>query len=442
MLAYDKHSLNSVRHYDENGFLHVDLCNITKEQVAPYYGREIPGWQELGLIPDKIYYGYRPFEAIKKAAESFNNLPLLSEHVEDGADKKNQHLRVGSLGTDAQTQKPYLTNSLVIYDQKAIDGIKSGDKKELSCAYRYDPVFKSGFFDGQKYDFRMENIRGNHVALVHEGRAGSDVVVADNNSIKYGEKMSEKLKKFASKFSSLKKGFAMDEELEEAIKEIIDEKVDEKMEELHETPKVEVKEKIADDAESVDKRKLIDEIGGILKGKIDEELWRTVIGKAEKLAYNNSEASADDEDIKAEDGCAKDADFAEGVKYGEEMEKKEQKKLDREHESEGVKAAMDANSIRLSIMNEFKQKNEAAQCVRSLIGSIDPMAFDSAEEIYAKALELNGYNTKDYARSSYRGMVEVLKKTKSEKSGMSFDSASSKGVIEQFPELGKVKLGA
>ena len=27
---------------DENGFLHVDVSHVTKEQVAPYYGREIP----------------------------------------------------------------------------------------------------------------------------------------------------------------------------------------------------------------------------------------------------------------------------------------------------------------------------------------------------------------------------------------------------------------
>lgn len=436
MLAYDKHSLDSVRHYDENGFLHVDVCNITKEQVAPYYGREIPGWQKLGLVPDKIYYGYRPFEEIEKAAETFNNLPLLSEHVEDGADKKNQHLRVGSLGTNAKAQEPYLTNSLAVYDEKSIKSIESGEKKELSSAYRYDPVFKPGFFDGQKYDFRMENIRGNHVALVKEGRAGSDVVVADSNSITKGEKMSTKLKKFISKLSS-KKDMAMDEDLEEALKEAIREEVKEIV------PETKVEETITEDADGTDKRKLIDEIGGILKGKVDEELWRTIIGKAEKLAYTDSTRSADDEDpVAAKDKCASDADFAEGVKYGEEMEKKERKKLDREHESEGAKAAMDAASIRLSIMNEFKQKNEAAANVRSLIGAVDPMAFDSAEDIYGKALELNGYNIKDYSRASYRGMVEVLKKTKSEKSGMSFDSASTSGVLTQFPELGKIKLGA
>lgn len=434
MLAYDKYTLDSVRHFDENGFMHVDVSNITKEAVNPYYGREIPGWQELGLVPDKIYYGYRPFDEIEKAAETFNNLPLLSEHVEDGADKKNQHLRVGSLGTDAKAKRPYLKNSLVVYDQKAINDIKSENKKELSCAYRYDPVFKSGTFDGQRYDFRMDNIRGNHVALVKEGRAGSDVVVADNNSIKKGENMSTKLKNFISKLSS-KKGMAMDEDLEEALEEAIREKIEEAL------PEVKVKEEITEDADETDKRKLIDEIGGILKGKVDEEIWRTIIGKAEKLAYTDSTRSADDEDIKAEDKCAKDADFAEGVKYGEEMEKKERKKLDREHESEGMKGAMDAASIRLSILNEFKQKSAAAETVRSLIGNVDPMAFDSAEDIYGKALELSGYNLKEYSKSAYRGMVEVLKKSKSAKAEMSYDAASVQGLLKEFPELANIKLG-
>lgn len=178
-----------------------------------------------------------------------------------------------------------------------------------------------------------------------------------------------------------------------------------------------------------------------MKGKVDEELWRTIIGKAEKLAYTDSTRSADDEDIKAKDACAKDADFAEGVKYGEEMEKKEREKLDREHESEGMKGAMDAALIRLSIMDEFKKKSAAAETVRSLIGNVDPMAFDSAEDIYGKALELNGYNLKEYSKSAYRGMVEVLKKSKTAKSEMTYDAAAVQGLLKDFPELGKIKLG-
>ena len=43
----------------------------------------------------------------------------------------------------------------------------------------FKPVIESGEFDGTPYEIVMKNIRGNHVALVREGRAGPDVVVAD-----------------------------------------------------------------------------------------------------------------------------------------------------------------------------------------------------------------------------------------------------------------------
>ena len=420
ILAFDRQPISSVRHFDDNGFMHVDVSNITKEQVAPYYGREIPGWEEQGLIPDKIYYGYRPFEELEKAKDTFNNLNLLSEHIEDGADKDVAKYKIGSLGTDAKADNPYLTNSLMIDDEKAIDDIKSGRKKELSSAYRYKPVFKTGFFDGQKYDFLMTNIRGNHVALVKEGRAGSDVVVADSNTICKGVKMTtNKIKSFLAKLTSSDK-MAMDEDLEEAMKDAVKEAIIEVKDEVKKPEEEQTPE--ANDAESVDKRKLIDQVGGILKSAgVDDEVIRTVMQKMEEASYNDSEASADD-------ACPQATD--EEPKKPEDEEKKDDK------------PAMDAAAIRLSITNEFKQKNSAAQSVRSLIGNVDPLAFDSAEDIYAKALELNGYDLKAFPRASYRGMVEVLKKEKSNKAAMSFDSLPDDSLLSEFPELKNIKLGA
>ena len=54
MIVYDKNIFGSNREIDSNGYLRVDSCNITKTQVAPYLGREIPGWQEMGLEAEKI----------------------------------------------------------------------------------------------------------------------------------------------------------------------------------------------------------------------------------------------------------------------------------------------------------------------------------------------------------------------------------------------------
>jgi hypothetical protein len=86
---------------------------------------------------------------------------------------------VGSTGTDSLFSMPYLKNSLVIWDQKAIDLVVSDKKKQLSCAYHYDADMTPGKYLGAPYDGVMRNIRFNHVALVEDGRAGADVLVAD-----------------------------------------------------------------------------------------------------------------------------------------------------------------------------------------------------------------------------------------------------------------------
>jgi hypothetical protein len=53
MIIKDKIIIDTARHKDSNGYMHVDKSNITKEQVAPYLGETIPEWQELGLEPKK-----------------------------------------------------------------------------------------------------------------------------------------------------------------------------------------------------------------------------------------------------------------------------------------------------------------------------------------------------------------------------------------------------
>lgn len=179
VLTFDAKSVRSI---DENGFMRIAISPFTKEQVAPYYGREIPGWEKLGLDPEKTYMGYRPAEELQKAEtiESINGIPVQFRHHPDFSDAPAHETRVGAAGTDAEWREPYLMNSLIIYDDKAKDVIKSGFMRELSLAYRYDPEIKAGEWNGKKYDFIMRNIRANHIALVEEGRAGADVLVYDS----------------------------------------------------------------------------------------------------------------------------------------------------------------------------------------------------------------------------------------------------------------------
>ena len=176
-LAFDR---ASVRTIDRDGRLHVAMTNISKANVCPYRGDEIPGYEALGLDATRIYQLLRDPDELEKSAPTFNNLPVLSRHVAVSADNHKPEDVVGSTGTDAEFVAPYLRNSMVIWAADAIKGIESGEQREISCAYRYDPVMELGEFNGVHYDGRMTNISGNHVALVPLGRAGRDVVVGDS----------------------------------------------------------------------------------------------------------------------------------------------------------------------------------------------------------------------------------------------------------------------
>lgn len=169
----------SQRRVDENGFMHVDSCHVTKEQVVKYYGREIPGWRELGLDPERLYNVFRPGDEIEKAAATFDGLPLQLQHHIDSADEPQTEFRVGSISRPVW-RAPYLDCDLHITNGAAISAVEHGDFKEISAAYLYEPVIESGEFDGTPYEIVMRNLRGNHVALVPKGRAGADVVVADS----------------------------------------------------------------------------------------------------------------------------------------------------------------------------------------------------------------------------------------------------------------------
>lgn len=177
-IAFDK---SSVRSYDKDGRLHVAVTPISKANVCKYLGREIPGWDSLGLDPNKVYNMYRDPAELEKGAASFNNLPLLKKHIQVSADAPMKDDVVGSIGSDVHFDAPYLKASLCVWDSEAIALIDAQELDELSSAYHYAPIMEPGTTpEGEAYDGRMTNILGNHLALVEQGRAGPDVMVADS----------------------------------------------------------------------------------------------------------------------------------------------------------------------------------------------------------------------------------------------------------------------
>lgn len=450
------------RHKDDNGFLHVAETNITKEIVNPYYGREIPGWKEAGLDPNRVYYGFRPGEELAKAASSFDGLPLQMGHHPDSAENPQKEHRVGSIGTGTRWEPPYLKAPLIITDQAAIDAVENGRAREISCAYAYTPDFQHGTHDGISYDFIMRDIRGNHVALVEEGRAGPDVYVADAALAPAAG--TEKLKQKAGLLMSIfKRTFTgakdSDPEIERKEVELAQAIID-----LHKVDPVtgELKDVAEDEDKAAELKAICDRLAAKLDG---EDIAILAAGLRKMAGIAPADPAADGEEEKpaadteepavgtveekkeevvmdeeyqaglkaAADACGMDAEspefqkaFAEGVKYGEKMEKKEPEKLDSEHESEGmekklegldeeeVKTAMDAamKKAEASTVARLRSLTAAAEACRPVLGSVDAFAFDAAEDIYGAALKRMGVALAGHPKSAWRSMYLVAAEKK------------------------------
>lgn len=178
ILAYD--SAGSVRTFDEYGRLRIETTPISKSNICEYLGSEIPGYEELGLDPGRKYALLRDPVELERAADTFNSLPVLDNHTPTSADDHPREVTVGATMDNAHFEAPYLKAGMVIFDGPMIERIKNGSQRELSCGYAYEADMTPGTYEGQPYDGRMVNIRGNHVALVEKGRAGPDVLVNDS----------------------------------------------------------------------------------------------------------------------------------------------------------------------------------------------------------------------------------------------------------------------
>jgi hypothetical protein len=175
IFAFDK---KTARSRDADGRMRVRDCILSTAEINPYRGREIPKNDELGLEPNKVYDLYRAPDELKKAASTFEGVPLMIKHIPQTAEAPRKEYQAGAVHS-ITFDGEHLRGDLLVSDGMAIELIESGELADLSCGYRYKPVMRSGDAGGQHYDGVMTEIQGNHVALVDDGRA-SGAHVADS----------------------------------------------------------------------------------------------------------------------------------------------------------------------------------------------------------------------------------------------------------------------
>jgi 8-oxo-dGTP pyrophosphatase MutT (NUDIX family) len=460
ILAFDRSSL---RTYDHDGRLRVAISNISKATVNPYLGHEIPGWQMLGLNPTRIYKLLRDPEELRKAVPTFNNIPLLSKHVPMTAADHKPELVVGSTGTDAVFEFPYLKNSLVVWTEPAIDGIEDEDKTELSCAYRYRADMTPGTFEGQAYDGVMRDLKGNHVALVKKGRAGSDVIVGDSAIPSLKEAFAMTNKNPLSRKASVLKGALMHFlspilaadaaiDLNPVLAGITQANFKTTRAGVLERLNTALKGKIAQDANLDQVTQLLDaledceEIEGADTNPETGEPAKPAGGEGEAEKFLKGKLSA--EDFSAYDGMRKG---------GRALDETPEQKTEREKKEADEKAAKDAAmkdmvskpamdaaiadatvKTKTEVIAAQRAIREAEKTVRPWVGEL-AIACDSADAVYEHALKALNVDIKGVHPSAYPAVLKAQPKPgDSKKQTMAMDAASAKSFADRFPSAGRI----
>ena len=434
-LAFDR---ASVRSFDKVGRLQVAISNISKANVCPYYGREIPNAEALGLEPDKIYRLWRHPEELKKAAPTFNNIPLLCIHTPDFPGDPPREYRVGVTHSSAAFDGTYLTNGLSVWDNSAIAGIETEEQEELSSSYQYVADMTPGTTpDGEEYDGVMRDIVGNHVALVETGRAGSDVLVADSLplELKYMKLDRKGVAIRAALGAYLKPRLAQDAAPKE-LTAILN---------ANKSPKAIAqavaklcKSRLAADME-IEPEELVEIIEASEQTvEPDEEVKVTGDSDHEAIISLLREAGVSEEVIaKIAASLAPAAAMDEG-KDDDKDDKKEKDKVDKPAMDAAIRLAADAATKKAA--ENFRAVREAEQAVRPLIG--DVVAMDSAEDVYRTALEQSGVDITGVHPSAFPSLVKMaISQKENSRPAIAQDSASFGDFEKAFPTAGKLKRG-
>lgn len=369
------------------GYLVCKEVPIARTGTQEYRGMEFGGEN-----PEKIYVVKRPEEEVfsKAALASFEGKPVVDEHPDENVTPDNIGRYIKGTCRDVRRGEGALSDcvvaDLIIYDKDLIKKIESG-KRDISCGYDclWDPK------DDDTY-VQLE-IRGNHVAVVEEGRAGHKVSIRDSR--KGGKTMSEKSKN--SIWGRMLSAFAHDsdttpEDLEAAakMKPASDEDDPAKT-----VPVVEKKEepKSTIDAELDARLKKIEDAIAALSEKPDKkpEEESDALDALEEELKGEKEETHDESDV--------EVDPKEINAKQEEAEDDDEDVVEPEDEEE-AKAARDAALKAISALKPVvaalpkSQRKKAADSLADLIrGNIHDDGYDAI----MKAKENGRKNAKDKA---------------------------------------------
>lgn len=261
--AFEDHAMDSARQTDDNGWVEIKDNPISKVGVFEYWGRSVSD----KFAPDQKVRVFRPPEelASPKTIDSFKLIPWIDNHVmlgtpESGLTSPENKGVEGVIGEDVYFEDDTLYANIKVFSSN-MDNLIDLGKRELSAGYRCRYEISSGVWNGQRYDAIQRDIRGNHLALVTEGRMGPDVAVLDEMQFTFDArdiimadpKKDEETKKEMDEVKSALKSMqdcmkGMDDRLGAMDKRMKDSKEDDK-----DDPAIAADKKAKDEAEEKEK---------------------------------------------------------------------------------------------------------------------------------------------------------------------------------------------
>ena len=234
-------------------------AKITKGAVLQYYGHEIG---LTGSRANKLVDVNRTIEELSKpdTLKSIDGMPITITHP----DKKSVDAKDWKNKTVGHVQNPHVEGNYIvcdayIQDASAIELLKKKDIRELSVGYEPADIQE------ENGKFYHKNIKVNHVAIVAEGRAGSDCRLNDSKP-KIGANLMPKKNKLLALIDSFRK--RLNDAEEELSKEEINKMIDELTKQLEE---VQGKEDEESKVKADELQKQIDELKAKLGDLNDEE---------------------------------------------------------------------------------------------------------------------------------------------------------------------------
>lgn len=153
-----------------NGYLICHDVPIARTGDMEYQARDL----QLEGDPDRVVTVRRYEEDVFEPAAlaSFEGKDITSGHPPEDVRPDNYAAYSKGHVENVRRSGDYMIADLHIKDPLLISDVKNGVMREVSCGYRCD-------YSAEGDHYKQTHIRGNHVAVVPRGRAGSTVSIKD-----------------------------------------------------------------------------------------------------------------------------------------------------------------------------------------------------------------------------------------------------------------------